>query len=309
MEKIRYEILKTGTGLTYNLPIFLESSVDEMGVMVGFDGSITHVEQVCNFTYTQTGSTVQVYNTADSNVNKTLINQTYTIQWGDGTSSSISVTDGVFGSNLPTLTHTYSSNGQYTISILFESPWDKQKTSKVVTIPKNITIQNPLGTFSGFTIPYTTISGATQDYLNDLEYNSVNTGYTNFKYFAIGGSRIVEKKNYGSDTYNGVTSGVTSEGVIYYDYTIDNLKYRDYNDGYTLITGSTSGFTKEEVINYVISRNVHFLGFVYEPTIYSDIFVERGKLGVMEFNLRLCEIDNTGELDIYGNGFFNVKKQ
>jgi hypothetical protein len=26
-------------------------------------------------------------------------------------------------------------------------------------------------------------------------------------------------------------------------------------------------------------------------------------------NLRLGEIDNVGELDIYGNGFFQVKKQ
>ena len=43
--------------------------------------------------------------------------------------------------------------------------------------------------------------------------------------------------------------------------------------------------------------------------IYSDIFVERGKMGVSEFNLRLSEIDNLGELDIYGNGFFNVQKQ
>jgi hypothetical protein len=30
---------------------------------------------------------------------------------------------------------------------------------------------------------------------------------------------------------------------------------------------------------------------------------------VSEFNLRLNEIDNVGELDVYGNGFYNVKKQ
>ena len=45
-----------------DIPIFLESSVDEMGVMVGFDGNIHQVEQVCNFSYTQSGNTVQVYN-------------------------------------------------------------------------------------------------------------------------------------------------------------------------------------------------------------------------------------------------------
>jgi hypothetical protein len=306
MERIEYEILRF-SGSSYDLPIFLESSVDEMGVMVGFDGYIHHVEQVCNFTYTQVGSTVQIYNTADSNVNKTLIDQTYTVNWGDGSSSPISVFSGSTGDNLPTLTHTYSTNGEYTISILFQSPWDTQKTSKIVTIPQNITIQNPLGTFSGFNIPYTNITNQSYDYLSDLDYTN-NTGHTIFKYIAIGGSRIGEKKLYGSNSYVGVTSGTDGLGS-YSAYTIDNLTYKDYSDGYTMITGSTSAYTKEEVFNKIITRNEHFLGFVDEPTIYSDIFVERGKLGVMEFNLRLTEIDNTGELDVYGNGFYNVKKQ
>jgi hypothetical protein len=76
-----------------------------------------------------------------------------------------------------------------------------------------------------------------------------------------------------------------------------------------MISGSTSTFTKEEVINRMITRNEHFIGFIDEPTIYSDIFVERGKQGVMEKNLRLGEIDNIGEVGIYGNGYFNVRKQ
>ena len=45
------------------------------------------------------------------------------------------------------------------------------------------------------------------------------------------------------------------------------------------------------------------------PQISSDIFVERGKQGVMERNLRLGEIDSTGEIDIYGSGFFKIRKQ
>jgi hypothetical protein len=76
-----------------------------------------------------------------------------------------------------------------------------------------------------------------------------------------------------------------------------------------MITGTTTGFTKEEVFNNMITRNEHFLGFIDDPTIYSDIFVERGRQGVMESNLRLGEIDNMSELDVYGNGYFNVKKQ
>ena len=53
MKRIRYEILSgstTGT-TTYQIPVFLQASVDEMGVMVGFDGDIEQIEQFCNFTY------------------------------------------------------------------------------------------------------------------------------------------------------------------------------------------------------------------------------------------------------------------
>ena len=54
---------------------------------------------------------------------------------------------------------------------------------------------------------------------------------------------------------------------------------------------------------------IQIIGFIDDPQIYSDIFVERGKLGVLENNLRLCEITSTGELDVYGGGFFKINKQ
>ena len=146
------------------------------------------------------------------------------------------------------------------------------------------------------------------NYLNNLEYTN-NTGYTTFSYAAISKSRIDEKKLYGSNTYSGVTSGVTIDGSSYSGYTIDGLYYQDFEDGITTITGTTSGYTKEEVFNTMITRNEHFLGFIDEPVIYSDIFVDRGKQGVLEKSLRLSELDNTGELNIYGNGYFNVRKQ
>jgi len=283
------------------LPIFLETHIDEMGVMVGFDGNLEQVEQICNFSYTQTGNTVQVYNTVDTTKVSEIHFIDFTVDWGDGTTSILSTT-GI------TASKTYSSTGETTISISINTPWSQFETKKKVQVPSNTTVSNPLGTFSGFTIPYTNITGQTQNYLNDLDYSGLNTGYTTFTYAAIGKSKISELKLYGTNTYSGVTTGVTN-GVSYSAYTIDNLYYQDFADGITTITGTTSGFTKEEVINKVITRNEHFLGFIDEPVIYSDIFVERGKQGVMEKTLRLSEIDNTGELSIYGNGYFNIRKQ
>ena len=190
-----------------------------------------------------------------------------------------------------------------------------------------------------FTIPsyllsdgtYSTATGKTQSYLTDLEYPSGFTAYptgataTSFIFMAIGSSRLAELKKYGSTGYTQTLTSGTISGVTYTGYTIDGLSYKDMSNGYTQITGNTANYfttlpvgykvgdsptyATEYVMNKVLTRNEHFLGFVEQPRVYSDVFVERGKQGVMEMNLRLGEIDNMGELTIYGNGFFNVKKQ
>jgi hypothetical protein len=296
-------ILKSEAYDDHDIPLFLESSVDEMGVMVGFDGQIEQVEQICNFSYTQTGNTVYVYNTIDTSKVSEIYDINFTVDWGDGTSSILTATG-------LTANKTYSSTGSTVISISVNTPWTQFETKKVIQIPSNTTVPNPLGTFSGFTIPYTNITGQSQSYINDYDNDcdGTYTGNTVFYYASIGKSRINEKKLYGGNTYTGVTTGITNN-LIYSAYTIDDLSYRDFEDGTTTITGATSGFTKEEVINCVITRNEHFLGFIDEPVIYSDIFVERGKQGVLEKTFRLSEIDNTGELSYYGNGYFNIRKQ
>lgn len=175
---------------------------------------------------------------------------------------------------------------------------------------------------------------------SDLEFQTGSnpvypyTGNTTFNYIGIGTSRINEFEKYGggynfsntqhcklvgSNTQTGsLVTGHTETGSIAYTgycftYTGTNtnatIYYRDRADGFTEIAGNTSGYTKEEVFHQSITRNEHFLGFVDEPRVYSDLFVDRGKQSVQERNLRLGEIDSVGELRIYGNGYFKVRKQ
>jgi hypothetical protein len=328
---------------SYNLPIFLEASADEMGVMSSFDGNIEQVEQLCNFTYKQSGSVVTVYNSVNPDKLRKLIDPevTYTIDWGypltgQTITSLIGTNSGTLYSNLPTASFNYSGyTGSYKLSLYLNSPWSNQKIVKQITVPNTgSVVVNPLGTSTGFTIPgnvnYT--GSVYQNYLNDLDYTN-NTGTATLRYMAIGGSKIGELKRYGETTlsssmyvtgtyipvgattgspYTGYTlekSAIVSGSLIVTGIPTGSLWYMDFADGYTMITGQTSNFTKEEVINNVITRNEHFLGFIDDPTVYSDIFVERGRQGVMEPNLRLGEIDNMSELEIYGNGYFNIKKQ
>jgi hypothetical protein len=360
----------------YTIPIALEASADEMGVMVSFDGNMEQVEQLVNFTYKISGSHVTIYSTVNPDKLRKIVDQDFTIDWGvkQNITGSLSITGsldsngGVLYSNFPTASFNYtqytssytgsyeetysgSNISSFDISIFLNSPWSNQKITKNITIFNTGSITdnvNVLGTFSGFTIPYTQITGSL-NYLNDYEYS--NTGYTAtptkpFKFMAIGISRIGELRKYGESTVStsSYTTGLFS-GSLYSGYTLPNdsgsLYYMDLADGYTMITGSvpnyrfgpTSGYTyeitgntintvpylttignttqydTEYVINHMLTRNEHFLGFIDDPTVYSDIFVERGRQGVMEVNLRLGEIDNMSELDVYGNGFFKVKKQ
>ncbi len=233
--------------------------------------------------------------------------------------------------------------GSFDVTIYLNSPWSNQRLTKTIVVPKNTYVENPFGYFTGYTIP----SGGYQRHLYGYEYETgsiaITTGKT-FTFMALGKSRLGEFRNNGTSSFSTEVE-VTSE---FTGYTIDGLYYMDYSDGYTKITGSVpnyiydlpdltgytynstggtetfkfnlgsgSYFTTEylnesDVANYIINhrltRNEHFIGFIDDPQVYSDIFVERGKQGVMEKNLRLGEIDNMDELEIYGNGYFKIRK-
>jgi gamma-glutamylcyclotransferase (GGCT)/AIG2-like uncharacterized protein YtfP len=300
MEKNNYKVLRI-SGTTYDLPIFLNSDVDELGVMVGFDGDIEQLEQLCNFTYTANNLVLTVYNTASTTRLKKVVDAEFEINWGDNTANT---TIGI----LEAKTHTYTTSGKTTVSITMVSPWGTFTTNKDIYLPLKQSDPTDLGSIT-FTIPYSE-TNYTQNYQNEYDYDTTNfTGTTVF--FALGKSRIIEKQIYGSG-YTGTTTGTTTisgESYQYTGYTLDNLNYLDLSDGTTYISGNTENFVDETEFVKKLTRNEHYLGFINEPMIYSDIFVERGKMGVSEFNLRLSEIDNLGELEIYGNGFFNVKKQ
>lgn len=298
MKKDSYKILYS-SGTTFNIPLYLNSTVDEMGVMVGFDGEIEQIEQMVNFTYSQTGNTITVTNSGDPNILRELIEQRFQIDFGDG--------DSVYLNLGETTSHEFLTDKTFIVTLTLLSPWGNTVTKKEITVPEDLYMENPLGSFTGVTVPaYVNATGQTQDYLNDLDYTNT-TGFTTFTYMAFGQSKIEQTFGYGSTTFDGET-GEDLNGP-FSGYTIDGFVYRDYEDGYTMITGSTDAYAVEEVFNSMITRNEHFIGFVDEPTIYSDIFIERGKLGVMEQNFRLTEVDNIGELTAYGNGFFNIRKQ
>ena len=69
---------------------------------------------------------------------------------------------------------------------------------------------------------------------------------------------------------------------------------------------NSSGLTVNDLDVSVITKNEQLLDFVMAPQIQSDIYVERGKYSAFEALERLGEVDNIGDLEQYGYGFFKI---
>ena len=76
---------------TYQLPIYLETNADEMGIMVGFDGNMEQMEQISNFSYTGVGNTITIHNTLNTNNLSSFLDSVFTIHWGDGNYDNLEI--------------------------------------------------------------------------------------------------------------------------------------------------------------------------------------------------------------------------
>ncbi len=316
------------TGLT--LPILFTETAVDMGYYSVFDGAVLQKEVINNFLFSgTTGSpyTYSFYNTSDTEFIKFLSLVTYIIDWGDG-SPPVTITN-----TLP-ISHNYpASSSEYTVTMTANSPWGISKITKTITTPfDNVTISNPNGTatftpaggnWEGTSFNYDYIfSGDSNTYINDfLSYNYTTipfliTGYTE--------STINDLAQYGpkGNLYGGkfklgiqITGTTGSVGTVwgpdpnglYIAYTINQIDYFDYED-FTLFMVYSSGFTQNDLIMTGLTKNEALINVIDQPEVQTNVFIERGKNSALEYIERIGEVDNVGDLEKYGYGFFTIKK-
>jgi hypothetical protein len=298
---MQYHIARK-SGSTSNILIYLEKDLDDMGYYSTTDGEIYQEKSRCNFTYEIFGTTVKVFNSVDKSVLVELGGLQYTIEWGDGQSQSILIEE--------TLFHTYSSAGEYAVSLKLSTPWTEVIT-KQLNVGGNSIITNSLGTLS-IKIPYTDITfeqnfitlddAVCQEYEPD---DVLISGFTT--------SRLTELLKYGQNT---ATEGLDSEGngVLiggitdsYTAYTINKVFYSDFSDGLTYFHVNVGDNPLQLLCQLIVKEDV-MMGVVQDIEVQSDLYVERGTVSVFESNLRLCDLGSVGEIDVYGNKYFTVKK-
>jgi len=310
------------TGLT--VPILLTETATDVGYYSTFDGNLLQYDAVTNFIFSGSENNpyvCYVYNTSMQSYNNFLELSTYTIDWGDNTDSET-----VTKYSPEYITHYYNNSGTYKITLSQKNPWGINTIEKEVNIPfSGTSIPNPngtayfspnIGSWSGTKISYDYIF--TGDSNNTIEAQ-VSSNYTQIPFLITGytKSRLMELKQYGPIPYiiNKIVTDYLGEffGAVnelepsYTGYTIQNIKYFDYSGGVTTFIASSSGITSEWLISEPIVKDESLINIIYAPEVQSDIFIERGKNSVLERIQRLGEVDNIGDLENYGYGFFKMR--
>ena len=316
------------TGLT--IPILFTQVATDIGYYSVFDGAVLQKDVINNFLFTATTQnqyTYTLYNTSEQEMMKFLELITYSVDWGDG-SPDVTLT------NTNPISHIYPpAPSQYTITMTANSPWGISTIQKTINVPvTGTTISNPNGTatftpyggnWSATPVNYDYIfSGDSNPFIGDFysqNYTQVPflvTGYTNStlldlaqygpKYNLLDGKYKVGVQVTGSTGSIGTVWGYDPTNT-YIAYTIDDIDYYDYED-YTLFVVNSSGLTQNDLILSAITKNEGLINVIDQPEVQTDVFIERGKQAVLEYIERIGEIDNVGDLEKYGYGFFKVKK-
>jgi hypothetical protein len=308
------------TGLT--IPVMFTQTYNDLGYYSEFDGFLLQKDILLNFLYSGTNEfnpyEVTIYNTSGDFSTSYLDFTTFNVSWGDGNTNQLTT---------KSLTHNYLAQGTYTLSMSGSNPWGVTTIQKTIDVPfTGVTIDNPNGTIT-FTPQQGSWSGipVSYDYIYDYDSDNTISGQVSSNFttipFNISGytkSRLQELRRYGSIPFSVgyiFTKGNQTFGQIdeitdeYTAYTINNISYFDLLNGKTFYVVSSSGITSNDIVASAITKNEALINVIDQPEVQTDIYVERGKNSALERVERLGEVDNVGDLQKYGYGFFNVEKQ
>lgn len=308
------------TGLT--IPILLTQNINDIGYYSTFDGFIDQTEIVTNFVVSGDSLSpynITLYNTSSYNFQEYLQLSAYQVKWGDGSQT------GQINLSNPIQTHTYPPiSSAYTITLRQVNIWGITEVSKEIYVPfTGVTIDNQLGNvtftqlggnFSGIPLNYNYIfTGDSNNTINAQISSAFTTvpfivsGYTN--------SYLTSLKRYGTEKYTVgyvVNFGNDSLGYItditpdFTAYTINNINYYDLNNGQTFFVVNSSGITSNDIVASGLTKDEYLLDFVNDPEIQTDVLIERGKYSAFETLQRLGEVDNIGDMERYGYGYFKI---
>lgn len=309
------------TGMT--IPVLLTQTAVDCGFYSVFDGNLLQQDAVTNFLFSATTSnpyTYFFYNTSQNGLRSFIENSSYSVDWGDGSSQTISTF------YPEPISHEYpESPAFYTITLTQNNQWGTISVEKQIQVPYT-TAYDPdptgiayftsnVGSWSATPISYAFVFSGDAENSIEAQSTKLTNGIPNI----VSGSSKSELNSlrlYGPQPFlenvpvikNGTEYGsVTEITPGYTAYTIQGTNYIDYIDGTTIYVTASSGLTSDWLQARPIVKDELLLKTWGEPVVSSSIIVDRGKSSPFQTILRIAEVDNVGDLEKYGYGFFNVK--
>lgn len=186
--------------------------------------------------------------------------------------------------------------------------------------------------FSGYFTPQLPVTGLTEDRLDTISsYDNQNRFKVGFDISKsndidyqrvpyVNGTRVISNSNLNPITYliDGDTDSSaisalpnTKRGVYYITKTGDTRTITGTNFGvyripYTEMHFNSEGFNETNSHLSATTKEEYLFGITSEPTVFNDLFIDRGRATVLQSHMQLGEIKNMSDLINYGNGFYNL---
>jgi hypothetical protein len=263
------------TATTFNINIFFTQDADDMGVGT----EIPFIEK---------NNTPAVYTDLLTKLNS----NGYKFEFMNGTTTNIPYT-----SNYPSSRNPNRLINQYYINGIPVTGLTEDKLDEVSSYDANIKYT------PGFDIS----KSINYDYLG-IEYDNgvrviTNDNLKPIRYLIDGDtdqSAIDDLPNIKRGVYYITTTGQTR--------TITNTSIGNYQIPYTEMYFNSEGFNATNVHLSATTKEEYLFGITSSPTVFNDLFIDRGRATVIQSHMQLGEIKNMSELMNYGNGFYKIQR-
>ncbi len=278
------------TASTFNINVFFTQDIDDMGVS-------TELPFISKW-----------YNTTAPNNTSKLVDYTMLIK--SGSTISLNGYKFEFMSNL-TMTTSFPETGAYP-----STRYPGKLINQYFTLPTQVTglTENRLDSV----VSYDANLRFKPNFDINRNINAIDYQNTPF----ISGTRVITNNNLNPIKYliEGDTDPaelaslpVTKRGVYYITKTgetrtITNSIFGSYEIPLTEIYYNSEGFNETNVHLSAETREEYLFGITSTPTVFNDLFIDRGRSTVIQSHMQLSEITNMRELINYGNGFYNLRR-
>lgn len=160
-----------------------------------------------------------------------------------------------------------------------------------------------------------TITGLTDDKFYSVTSYSSSTPFVPYLNLSIDPNYFVGVTNifptYTAYTIDAQVNAIWTTGIHYYTYNFNRLIYNSnigtyFSIPYTKVVYESQGWNSTNTSLSALTKEEIYFGIVFPPKVENNVFIDRGGVSVFEKHSRLRSITTLKQLEVYGNGYYNL---